>query len=108
MCLEILEFHLYFSSSSESARSLEAHMGGGKEGSSLAVPAVNILTMMHKSWTADTGHSAPNARQTVGKMNVDSRMKSGSEFHIQTRILGQDTQPIPRALPVIVLLFPSC
>ncbi|XP_037718097.1 mucin-5AC [Drosophila subpulchrella] len=70
-------------------------MGGGKGGSSLAVPAVNILTMMHKSWTADTGHSAPNARQTVGKMNVDSRMKSGSEFHIQARILGQDTLPIP-------------
>jgi len=63
---------------------------------------------MHKSWTADTGHSAPNARQTVGKMNVDSRMKSGSEFHIQARILGQDTLPIPCVFSVIVLLLPSC
>jgi len=62
---------------------------------------------MHKSWTADTGHSAPNARQTVGKMNVDSRMKSGSEFHIQARILGQDTLPIPCVFSVIVLLLPS-
>jgi len=81
-------------------------VGNGR--SSLAVPAVNILTMMHKSWTADTGHSAPNARQTVGKMNVDSRMKSGSEFHIQARILGQDTLPIPCVFSVIVLLLPSC
>lgn len=86
-------FHHHLSSS--------AHTRGGKGN----VPAVNILTMMHKSWTADTGRSTPNARQTVGKMNVDSRMKSESEFHIQARTSRHSTLNDDAFLVFCLLLF---